>query len=147
MRIIFVLLAILILLTSCAKEEQVQPQPVGPVCGNGIIEQGEQCDPPGLSCSLFCQIIAAPPTQPPEQPPVTPPVTPPVIEPTHPGIVSNLPGCAIIGKKGYVYSEANVGGIYIPGQQITNEQSEDLSVCYPYFSKTEATTASVCCII
>jgi len=128
MRIIAVLLAILILLTSCAKEEQIIQPPVTPPVIPPV-------QPP------------IQPEQPPVQPPVTPPVTPPVVEPTPPGIVSNLPVCDIIGKIGHVYSEASIGGTYIPGQQITNEQSEDLSVCYPYFLKTAATTASVCCII
>ena len=123
MRKILLLFAILLIITSCAKEEQPIIPPV-------------QQEP------------VTPPIQP-EQPPVTTPVTPPVTEPTppEPGIVSTLPVCDIIGKIGHVYSEANIGGAYTPGQQITNEQSEDLSVCYPYFLKTDATTASVCCII
>ncbi|MEM4263608.1 MAG: hypothetical protein QW666_01790 [Candidatus Woesearchaeota archaeon] len=152
MRKIMLLLAILLIVVSCAKEEQIQPQPVGPVCGNNIIEQGEQCDPPGPECSLFCQIISTqppvtPPVQPPVQPPVTPPVTPKPNVSQPPAIVSNLPECSILNKNGHIYTEANVGGVYIPGQQITNEQSEDLSVCYPYFSKAAATTSSVCCVI
>lgn len=121
MRQIIILFALLLLITSCAKEEQIQPPVQPPVQ----------------------------PEQPPVTPPVQPPVTPPVTEPTPPdsGIVSNLPVCDIIGKIGHVYTEANIGGTYIPGQQITTEQSEDLGVCYPYFLKTAATTASVCCII
>ncbi len=149
MRKLLLVFAILILITSCTKDD-VQPQPVSPACGNNIIEQGEQCDPPGPDCSLFCQILSIPPVQPPVQPPIQPeqpPVTPPFIEPPVSGIVSNLPACSIIGKPGHLYTEANIGGVYIPGQQITNEQSEDLSVCYPYFLGGGALTQSVCCII
>ncbi len=36
------------------------------MCGNGTIEAGEQCEPPGTAtCSATCQIIVAPPPPPP----------------------------------------------------------------------------------
>ncbi|HZS37276.1 MAG TPA: hypothetical protein VFF06_10630 [Polyangia bacterium] len=31
----------------------------GPVCGNGIVESGEQCDPPGPCCSGACTFLGA----------------------------------------------------------------------------------------
>jgi hypothetical protein len=37
------------------------PTPTLPVCGNGIIETGEQCEPPGTTtCDTNCQTIAQP---------------------------------------------------------------------------------------
>jgi hypothetical protein len=36
--------------------------PAGAVCGNGIVEMGEQCEPPGsASCNTSCQSIGPPP--------------------------------------------------------------------------------------
>lgn len=61
-----------------------------PVCGNGDVEGGEQCDPPGLECrapiedvpgipgicNSICQCIAQPPWRPPRRPPSSPSPSP-----------------------------------------------------------------------
>ena len=37
------------------------PTPTGPVCGNGMVETGEQCEPPNTpTCDANCQIITPP---------------------------------------------------------------------------------------
>jgi len=39
------------------------PLPAAPVCGNGMVEAGEQCEPPNTpTCDANCQIITPPPT-------------------------------------------------------------------------------------
>ena len=46
------------------------PQPPSPVCGNSMVETGEECDPPnGTTCSSSCKKVT-PPTQPPRPRPV-----------------------------------------------------------------------------
>lgn len=58
------------------------PTPISPpVCGNWVVEYGEQCDPPNLiTCNSECQLISPPPTQ-------TPTPTPPLPKCVYPQVL------------------------------------------------------------
>ena len=130
MRRIILLLALLLLITACSKEEL----------------------PPATEIPPPVYIPPPPePTPPPEPEPMPPPpepepqpLPPPEPMPPEPELKFD---CIILGVPGHKYTSDMIGPVHIPGKQITEALMLDLNVCYPYFEPGAANADAVCCQI
>ncbi|MBW3001884.1 hypothetical protein KY338_01840 [Candidatus Woesearchaeota archaeon] len=139
MKKIFLLLALLLLITACGKEEApAQPVPQRP--------QTFYVPPPEPG-PVSPEPIVSQPTPAPSPPvPAPEPVTVPEPEPSPPPAPTPQPvqtnSCKVLTKTGTLYTMEDVDQ-----GKISMADFSDLKKCYPYFSADQANTEAMCCII
>jgi len=131
MKKIILLLALLLLITACGKEDIPKQQPV----------------------PQRPEIFYVPPPKPVEVEPMPEPeqvkevkITEPEPEPeplppVH-EVPAGRPSCKVLIKTGKLYTYADV-----EKGEISLQDFSDLKKCYPYFSEEQANTDAMCCII